>query len=52
MSNPKFVAMLAARANKPVTKEFLRGLVGLANESSAQDAADIYEFTKELEEDK
>ena len=50
MTNPKFVAMLAERGGKPVTKGFITSLVGLAKESSAQDAADIYEFAKELED--
>ena len=50
MTNPKFVAMLAERGGKPVTKGFITSLVGLANESSAQEAADIYEFAKELED--
>lgn len=50
MTNPKFVAMLAERGGKPVTKGFITSLVGLAKESSAQEAADIYEFAKELED--
>lgn len=50
MTNPKFVAMLAERGSKPVTKGFISSLVGLAKESSAQEAADIYEFAKELED--
>lgn len=50
MTNPKFVAMMAERGGKPVTKGFITSLVGLAKESSAQEAADIYEFAKELED--
>jgi len=50
MANPKFVAMLAERGHKPITKGLVSSMVGLAKESSAQEAADIYEFTKELED--
>lgn len=50
MTNPKFVAMLAGRGDRPISKGFISSLVGLAKESTAEDAADIYEFTKELEE--
>jgi len=49
MTNPRFVALLANQGNKPLSKAFIGSLAGLAKESSAQEAADIYELTKEFE---
>lgn len=49
MTNPRFVALLANQGNKPLSKAFIGILAGLAKESSAQEAADIYELTKEFE---
>lgn len=49
MTNPRFVALLANQGNRPLSKAFIGSLAGLAKESTAQEAADIYELTKEFE---